>query len=122
MRSKTRRFIGMAAAVLAISGAIPATTAGAALIPCQATSQSTGSEVAIVLRGNYVDRDGGDVTLTCSIYQGTTRVASVRDPLAGPVAALVSDQRLGTAPFRVCYTVSIEPLDAWAPYYHYSNC
>ena len=62
------------------------------------------------------------MVLTCHLVQNGVRVASVRDPLVGPVAALVSDQRLGTAPFRVCYTVSVQNLDPWGPYYYYSNC
>lgn len=124
MAHKTKRLVAVAAAVAALSAAMPAATAGAALAagPCRAVSQSTGSEVAIVLEGHYTTKNGGDVTLTCSIIQNNVRVVSVRDPLTGPVAALASDQRLGTAPFRVCYSVTIEDLNPWGPYYSYSDC
>ena len=122
MHSRTKRLTGIATAVLALSAAVPAASASAlAVVPCRAVAQSTGSEVAIVLAGHYVDSEGGDVTLTCHIIQNGVRVVSVRDPLIGPVAATVSDQRLGTAPFRVCYTVSIEGLSPWN-YKAYSDC
>ena len=52
MASRTRRLAGIAAAAFVISAAVPATNAAAALIPCQAVSQSTGSEVAVVLVGH----------------------------------------------------------------------
>jgi hypothetical protein len=123
MASRTRRLTGLAVAGLLISAAAPATSAlGASLAPCRAVSQSTGSEVAVVLEGSYTDKAGGDVFLTCYLVQNGVRVASVRDPLVGPVAALVSDQRLGTAPFSVCYTVSVHSLDPWGPYFYDSNC
>lgn len=122
MLSKTKRLAAVATAALAISAVVPAASATAvAPAPCRAVSQSTGSEVAIVLVGHYVDSEGGDVTLTCSIIQNGVRVVSVKDPLIGPLAATVSDQRLGTAPFRVCYTVSIEGLSPWN-YKSYTNC
>lgn len=121
MLSKAKRLIGVAAAAVAVSAALPAPTAGAALAPCRAVSQSTGSEVAIVLEGQYVDKSGGDVVLTCYLVQNGVRVASARDPLVGPVAVLASDQRLSTVPFTVCYTVSIRNLVTWSSSY-YSNC
>ena len=116
-----RRFVGVTAAALALAGALPAGTATAAAGPCRATSQSTGSEVAIVLSGSYVDKQGGDVQLTCYLVQGDRTVASTSDELSGPVAALASDQRLGTAPFQVCYEVTIWRFVDWG-YYHYNSC
>lgn len=124
MALETRRLAAVVAAAAALSAAVPVTTAGATIAagPCRVVSQSTGSEVAIVLEGHYTTKNGGDVTLTCSIIQNGVRVVSVKDPLTGPVAALASDQRLGTAPFRVCYSVTIEDLNPWGPYYSYSDC
>jgi hypothetical protein len=93
------------------------------MAPCRADARSTGSEVAIVLTGEYVDRTGSDVTLTCILVQNGVRVVSVRDPLGGPVAALASDQRLGTAPFSVCYdVVGHKMVDDFGTTYHYTNC
>lgn len=122
MLSKTRRFAAVATAAFALSAALPAGTAAGAPVTCRAVSASTGSEVAIVLQGQYVDKAGGDVRLTCHIVQNGVKIVSVTDPLTGPVAATVSDQRIGTAPFRVCYSVAIEPLNPWAPYFVYSDC
>jgi DNA-binding beta-propeller fold protein YncE len=117
-----RTWPAVTVAALAIA-ALPATGAGAvAAGPCRAVAQSTGSEVVVVLEGHYSDKDGGDVRLTCHLVQGGSKVVSVTDPLTGPVAATVSDQRLGTAPFRVCYSLAIEPLNPWAPYHYASDC
>ena len=107
MLSKTRRVCGLVTAVLAVSAAIPATTAGAAWSPCTAVSQSTGSEVAVLLEGHFSSsrRNAPDVTLTCHIVQNGVKVVSVTDPFSGAFAALASDERIGTDPFYVCYTL-----------------
>lgn len=101
--------------------ALPATPGAAAPAPCRAVSQSTGSEVAILLEGHYADTQGGDVTLRCYLVQNGVTVASVTDPLVGPVAALAADQRLSTAPFRVCWEVTIRRFVDWG-YYHHNSC
>lgn len=108
MLSKAKRLTGLAATALAVSAALPAAPAGAALGPCTAVAQSTGSEVAVVVEGDYVDNKWlGNVSLTCHLVQNGVTVASIKDPLIGPVATLASDQRLGTDPFHVCYSVHI---------------
>ena len=123
MLSKKRRLAGVTMAAAALAMALPAGTATARLAPCRATSASTGSEVAIVLTGEYEDRAGGNVVLTCVLVQNGVRVASVRDPLFGPVAALASDQRLGTDPFEVCYDVVTSfMVDDFGSHYHYTDC
>ena len=125
MLSKTKRFTGVVVAALIVSAGIPAGTAAATLAPCRAVvSQSTGSEVAIVLTGEYLDRAGGNVLLTCVIVQNGVRVVSVQDPiLVGSFAALASDERLGTDPFYVCYEVQTWfMVDDFGSNYHHTNC
>ena len=129
MLSRTKRFAGVAAAALAVSAGIPATTAGAAAGPCTAVvSQSTGSEVAILLEGHYrwPKSSTADVRLTCHIVQNDVTVVSVTDPLTGHVAALASDVRIGTDPWYVCYSIYVTNRPNLPPYptdfYSYSNC
>lgn len=129
MLSKARRLAGVAAAVLAVSAGIPATPAGAAAGPCTAVvSQSTGSEVAIVLEGHYrwTKSNTADVRLTCHIVQNGVHVVSVSDELRGSVAALASDERIGTDPFYVCYSIYVTDRPNLPPYptdfYSYSSC
>ncbi len=124
MLSKTRRLTGMIATVLVISACIPITTAGAAPDICNAVSHSTGSEVAVVLEGHYrwtKDRTA-DVRLTCHLVQNGVKVVSVTDPLSGHVAALVSDQRIGTDPFSVCYTIMVSNQPAPWDWLTMTNC
>jgi hypothetical protein len=121
MISKTRRGVLAVAAAVAASALMPAAPAGARPSPCQITSASTGSERAIVVAGHYEDSQGGDVILTCHIYQGATRVASVTDEVVGPVAAIASDQRTGPSIVRVCYEVTIWRFVDWG-YYHSTDC
>jgi hypothetical protein len=112
MLSRTGRFAGVAAAVLAVTAGLPAGAAGAADGPCRAVvSQSTGSEVAILLEGHFSSsrRNAPDVTLTCHIVQNGVKVVSVTDPFSGAFAALASDERIGTDPFYVCYTLTDVP-------------
>jgi hypothetical protein len=126
MLSKTKRFAGVAAAMLAVHAGIPA--AGAAASPCRAVvAQSTGSEVAILLEGHYsYSGDNGpiEVSLTCHIVQNGVKVVSVGDFLSGPTAALVSDERIGTDPFYVCYTFAVTPIGGplMEDYPHGSDC
>jgi hypothetical protein len=122
--SRTRRLVAVAAAAAAIAAAAPASRAVAdtAAGPCKVVSQSTGSEVAIVLVGNYTTKTGGDVILTCYLVQNGVKVASARDSLRGPVAALVSDQRLNTSPFTVCYAVAMQDISPWGLWHHFSDC
>lgn len=124
MLSRTKRLAVVAAAALAVSAGIPATTAGAATGPCMGVTHSTGSEVAILLVGHYTwtkDRTA-DVRLTCHIVQNGVKVVSVTDPLSGNVAALASDERVGTDPFYVCYTISISNQPAPWNWLTFSNC
>ena len=128
MLSRTRRFAALAVTALAVSAGIPATAAGTAASPCRAVvSQSTGSEVAILLEGHY-SYSGGDrpveVSLTCHIVQNGVKVVSVGDFLSGPTAALVSDERIGTDPFYVCYTVAVTPIGGplMEDYPHGTDC
>jgi hypothetical protein len=124
MLLKTRRYAASVAAVLAVSGAIPATTAAAAPDVCNAVSHSTGSEVAVVLEGHYrwPKDNTSDVRLTCHIVQNGVKVVSVTDPLSGHVAALVSDQRIGTDPFTVCYTILVSNNPAPWNWLTMTNC
>lgn len=122
MRSRPRRLAGVTAAALAVFAAIPATPSGAAIRPCQAVvSQSTGSEIAIVLEGHYTysgpDASISDARLTCHIVQYGVKVVSVTDPFEGPTAALVSDERIDPDPFSICYSLDVvrilgpQPID-----------
>ncbi|HEV2757595.1 MAG TPA: hypothetical protein VG318_17665 [Actinomycetota bacterium] len=127
MRPKTRRLAAVAVAAIAVAAAAPAATAraesSAVAGPCRATSASTGSEVQVVLTGNYTDDSTtSNVTLSCHIVMGGRRILSVTDPLLGPVAALAAEQRIDTAPFYVCYELHIrEFLDLWNAEYS-TNC
>ena len=124
MRSKTRRYAAAVTAVLAVSAAIPATTAGAAPDICNAVSHSTGSETAVLLEGHYrwpKDRTA-DVRLTCHLVQNGVKVVSVTDPLSGHVAALASDERIGPDPFQVCYTVMVSNNPAPWDWLTMTNC
>lgn len=128
MLTRTRRLVGVAAAALAVSAALPAPVAGAVDdAPCNAAvTQSTDSEVAILLEGHYVwNKRDGHVRLTCHIFQNGVEVAAVSDQLPGWIAALASDERIGTDPFYVCYSIYVTatngpPLPR--PTYTYSSC
>lgn len=124
MFSKTRRLTGTIAMGLVISAGLPAPTAGAAPGTCNAVSRSTGSEVAVVLEGHYrwPKDNTADVRLTCHIVQNGVKVVSVTDPLSGHVAALVSDQRIGTDPFTVCYTIMVSNQPAPWNWLTMTNC
>ncbi|HEV2757597.1 MAG TPA: hypothetical protein VG318_17675 [Actinomycetota bacterium] len=126
MLCRTRRAAATAAAVLTVAAGIAAPTAAAADGPCQAVaSQSTGSEVAVVLEGHYrwPKDTTSDVRLTCHLVQNGVKVVSVTDPLRGHVAALVSDARIGTDPFTVCYTIYVsDPGPVTWPYFTTTNC
>lgn len=112
MLSMTRRAAAVAAAVLAVAGGMAAPTAAAAEGPCQATvSQSTGSEIAIVLTGQFTYSGGNsllaDAQLTCRIVQNGVPVVTVSDELTGPTAITVSDQRIDPDPYYVCYALDV---------------
>jgi hypothetical protein len=109
MLSKTKRLTAVAAAAVALSAALPATSAGAVPGTCNAVTHSTGSEVAVLLEGHFrwAKDTRADVRLTCHIVQNGVKVVSVTDPLSGNVAALASDARIGTDPFRVCYSIML---------------
>ena len=128
MLAKTRCVVGVAAAALAVSAAIPAATAAAdSLELCRAVvSHSTGSEIAILLEGRYTHSGDGnaEARLTCHIVQNGVKVVSVTDPLEGPHAALASDERIAPDPFYVCHELTVwkilgpQPID----YPHDTNC
>lgn len=124
MLSRTKVFAGLTAVVAAVSAGVPA--AGAAPSPCQAVSQSTGSEVQVVVEGHYsYTRGNAEVTLTCKLIQNGVTLKSVSDPMWGPVAALAFDERIGTQPFSVCYWLLIKeagPEGFPTNHYHYTNC
>ncbi|HEV2757596.1 MAG TPA: hypothetical protein VG318_17670 [Actinomycetota bacterium] len=124
MKTKTVRRACAALAALALSASIPATTAGAATSTCNAVTHSTGSEVAVVLEGHYrwPKDNTADVRLTCHIVQNGVKVVSVTDPLSGHVAALVSDARIGTDPFSVCYTIMVSNQPAPWDWLTMTNC
>lgn len=113
MPSKTKGLTGVAAAVIALAGAVPAHAATIGVAPCRVQSVSTGSETAILLHGHFTDTAdvAFDVVLTCHIVQGGQRIVSRTDQLDGPVAALASDERIPPGAFRVCYEV--ETLHLW---------
>jgi hypothetical protein len=122
MLSRLRSFAAVATAAVAISAALPAGTAVARPDPCRASSFNTTSEVAVVVVGQWVDTGGGDVRLTCHLVQGSVKVASATEDVPGPVAVIASDQRIEPSTFRVCYEVTIEPANPWAPLYYDTNC
>ena len=121
MLTRTRRLVGVAAAVIALAGAAPAHAATLSVAPCRAQSASTGSETAILLHGHYADTAdiAFDVVLTCHIVQGGRIIASSTDLMGGPVAALASDERIPPGAFTVCYEV--ETKHFWGTNFH-SNC
>jgi hypothetical protein len=129
MLSNAKRFAAAASAALAIAAGVAPPAAGSAEAPCRAAvAQSTGSEVAIVLEGHYrwPKSTTAHVRLTCHIVQNGLKVVSVSDPLPGHVAALVSDERIGTDPFSICHSIYVTeraltpplPTDA----YSFTNC
>jgi hypothetical protein len=128
MLANTKRLTAVAAAVLALSAAIPVTSAGAVPEICNAVSHSTGSEVAVLLEGHYrwPKSTTAHVSLTCHIVQNGVKVVSVSDELPGHIAALASDERIGTDPFSVCYSIYVtdRPLTPPFPIHAYSttNC
>jgi hypothetical protein len=120
MLSRTRRVAAATAAVLAVVGGMAAPTAAAAEGPCQATvSQSTGSEIAIVLTGHFTYSGNNstlaDANLTCHIVQNGVAVVTVSDQLAGPTAITVSDQRIEDGPYHVCYFLEVVFTDTPLP-------
>ena len=121
MLSKTQRLTGVAAAVIALAGAVPAHAATLSVAPCGAQSVSTGSETAVLLHGHYVDTTdiAFDVELKCHIVQGGRIIASRTDLMGGPVAALASDERIPPGAFTVCYEV--ETMHFWGTNFH-SDC
>ena len=123
MLSRTRRFAAIAVTALVVSAGIPATTAGAALQTCQAAvSQSTGSETAVVIVGQYADNKWrGIVTLTCHIVQNGVKVASKSDMTSGSVAVLVWEERIPPEPFTVCHEIRIFVVSTMTNYYT-TNC
>ncbi|HEV2757598.1 MAG TPA: hypothetical protein VG318_17680 [Actinomycetota bacterium] len=112
MLSRTRRVAATVAAVLAVAGGMAAPTAAAAEGPCQAAvSQSTGSEIAIVLEGHFTYSGSNsalaDANLTCHIVQNGVPVVTVSDQLVGPTAITVTDQRIDPDPYHVCYALEV---------------
>lgn len=122
MLSKVRSFSAVALAAAAFSAALPAGAATARLAPCRVSSIDTGFETTVLVEGHWADTAGGDVDLACHLVQGGVKVASAREDVYGPVAAISSVQRIPAADFTVCYEVAIAPFNPWGPYYYDSDC
>ncbi|HEX2195479.1 MAG TPA: hypothetical protein VHJ76_01025 [Actinomycetota bacterium] len=121
MIAKTRRIAAVAGAVVALAAAFPA-SASAAPAPCRAAAAMlNGNRIEVVIEGHYVARPTDQVTLTCSVVQYGSVVASATSPISTGVAVVADAVSVQIAPFSVCHTVVIWDITGWG-YRYETNC